>query len=731
MKKLDTVYAIGTQQFPIPAPGTAREIKNLDYDPSLRAWNNETGWVSYYATASQSTSSVYSIYSWTPRGKNEKLIYEINDENNRLSLVYAAPYETSGFITLNSGRHIPTFQEAGTTYAPFGNFIIITNGYDNPIKWSGYSNFTTDFGFSVIPSPPQPIGVSDENIVGSGSGATPVTFYEWATIWGENENFINVPFNYDAKVGLGDIRGTDSSSVIQNGFAYKVSFISETNSESPLSAPSSIIAWDNAETGSYATKTDGIINYPSKLGIQLNNIPQGPIGTIKRRLYRTKNLTNQSVALEQTTFYFLDDLPNNYETAYCDLIPDAELGSESPTELESVIIPRKFKFCSTFGNRVILAGGTAYPTRVFFSRPFRPEQFGAFDFIELGNRDGGEITGLIASDNLLLVFRERGIDALVPTQNPDSPFYAVPVFFGLGTVATKTAVSIGGLGVVFATADGVYIFNGNFSGGDKVSITKISDQIGEDYSRVSSASIARAVAIYDIQNKSYVLSVPVDGGSYNNLIFSYNLDVAGWTIRESVPASCFTIAREGNVIFGTNTKDAGQSYPTSLGVLCKTNTYGYTASYEPATKPSGSWTSAWLDLGDPDATKNVRTVSFNCYTTNASVTVSCGYDWDYDYVYTINGSVTVADGEEQQNWSTVDVGVAKWENRRIAKVRFDVELPDVRFFRFKIEGAEPIKMIGYSVYFDMGGEDYAFNGLANYLMSPSNNQKVNPSKLPL
>lgn len=732
MKKVDAIYAGGVQQFPYSDANSAREIKNLFWNPQLKAWNNDRGWISYYATASQATASVSSIYSWVPRGKNERLMFEFDAGDDSLTLAQAAPYETAGYLPIQTNRHKPTFQEAGTTYAPFGEFIVVANGYDQPIKWFGYSpSVISEFGFQTTPSPPQPIGVGPGGMFASGSGGGTTTFF-WDPVQGTNDNYISVNFDNQARFGLGDIT-PDSL----NAFSYRVAFITDTQSESPLSAPSSIVAWVQPPTGSWTQTFAGTATFPAKNGVQLANIPVGPPGTIKRRLYRTKNLTDQTIVGEQATFYFLDDIPNNYETSYGDLIPDAELGSEAPTILDSSIIPVNLKFVATLGNRIVMGGGNSYPTRIFFSKPYRPEQFGAADFIELGNRDGGEITGFIPYNNLVLVFRERGIDALVPTQNPDTPFYAVPVYVGLGTFASKSAVVIGGLGVIFATAEGVYVFQGNFSGGSQVSMMKISDQIGEDYARVSPYSLARASAIYDAQTQNYLLSVPVDGSAYNNLIFAYSTTANSWTIQEGIPASCFTTSREGFTLFGTNTKEQQQSNPTSIGVLCDSVMFGFSGSYEAGSKPASTWTSSWIDFGDPDATKGVRTISVSLYTTsNGAVRIDAGYDWDYDFPYSAYAPLFVSDGEAQV---VFDIAVAgdKWENRRIAKSRVDVELPDVRYFRFRVssEGPEgniePIKVIGFSIYYDIGGETYAWNFTQDRLGGNSTNTKVDPSKLPL
>jgi hypothetical protein len=87
-----------------------------------------------------------------------------------------------------------------------------------------------------------------------------------------------------------------------------------------------------------------------------------------------------------------------------------------------------------------LAGGPDYEQRLIYSAEGAPEQFGAFAFYELGNIDAGDITGLVPYYGVLLVFRERGIDAVVPDQA--GILYRVSVVSrDVGTTATNTLTS--------------------------------------------------------------------------------------------------------------------------------------------------------------------------------------------------------------------------------------------------------------------------------------------------
>lgn len=736
-KKLDIRYVAGTEQYPHAKAQTARSIENLSYDFNQRAWSNEKGIVSYWNnTGSKPTADVTSIFYWSRRGgKAESTLFELDTGQNEVSLCKTAPYEDVGYVVLQQGRTKPRPQDPGTNYIPYGNFCFVLNGEDNPLKLVSYFPEVGpfEFGFPTRPSQPMVLDSGDGGAAGyilfspSGSGCPslsgPGITYAEAT----NAGGAKITLPNEASLGFGDQSSGDDLSGSINAYRYKVSFVSNTYSESPLSLGSPTVSFKNgADAFNDSTALNGD---KSKYGAVISNIPTGPMGTFKRRLYRTKNLGDGTIDPNLAVYYFLDEIPNNFQTTYTDLIPDSQLGSEAPSDLESFMLPPNLKYGATFANRLVLGGGVSYPTRLFYSNANRPEEFGLDKFVEVGNRVGGVITGLVPFNNLLVIFREHSIDALVPTNNADFPFYVTPIFTGAGTVATKTAVVVPGVGLVFATAEGVYSFQGNFSGGGQANIQRISDAIGEDYERVSSYSLARACAVYDNRFSEYVLSVPADGSAVNSLVFCYNAALVSWSIRHSLPASCFTNSREGYVLFGSNASSLGIADVPSIGVICNTNQN----MADTLEKPAGTWTSAWLDFGDPDSTKNIRTVSIDAYTTGEHLyTMNSAIEWDYEYINTAYSSPSVADYKAQAVIGQVEFDQNfKWENRRIAKMRFDLELPEARWFRFKLSSTEPLLLIGYSVEFDEGGETRAWSAVFNTPPFNNGNRNVDPSKLPI
>ena len=83
---------------------------------------------------------------------------------------------------------------------------------------------------------------------------------------------------------------------------------------------------------------------------------------------------------------------------YVDDKPDTELRQLFNTQNVGAF-PRGAKFIRMMKGTCFLAGCSEYPDRVFYSAPLYVEQFPFRNFLQLGDRDSGEITGMFATDN--------------------------------------------------------------------------------------------------------------------------------------------------------------------------------------------------------------------------------------------------------------------------------------------------------------------------------------------
>ena len=112
----------------------------------------------------------------------------------------------------------------------------------------------------------------------------------------------------------------------------------------------------------------------------------------------------------------------------------------------------------TYKDCLFIDGGRSNDTTIYFSNPTKPDQFSALDFIFLGNRQGGGVTGFFGYFGYLLVFRENSIDVI---QGDYPNFVATPFQQHIGTRAVDTITMVPGLGVIFLAVDGVYVVGGN------------------------------------------------------------------------------------------------------------------------------------------------------------------------------------------------------------------------------------------------------------------------------
>ena len=203
---------------------------------------------SLYVWSKQNTEQIYYIVE-----SGGKLYYWIG---NKGTLAIANFYDD--WVLLQEGRHKPKLNEPGTQYIPYGNRLLIINGYDKPLWFYGGEKIR-DFGFTLPTPAPEPLDIQPNYLDGTDD---------------LNLGVAAPHFESKSSIGLGY-----SSNEEFNNFDWKMTFISDTGSESPLSAATGI-SW---QTDSNATQ--------KKFGVVIKHHPTRPStgGIVARRLYRTKN----------------------------------------------------------------------------------------------------------------------------------------------------------------------------------------------------------------------------------------------------------------------------------------------------------------------------------------------------------------------------------------------------------------------------------------------------------
>lgn len=392
--------------------------------------------------------------------------------------------EATHYLPSEIQRNIPEPTEPGTQLIPIDNWALICNGHDDPFKFFG-GILTTPFGFRSKPAPPQ---VYDTKPA-----------YHTDTDFGDTR-FVTA-LKYEGSSAYGVTESTETGII---NYAYAVSFVSDTGSESPLSELAILdftVADVADEKGQY---------------IPCLNLPIGPPNTRARRVYRSQQRSRsvRNAGNISNDLFFVRQVNDNTSVFFTDHYPDSHLRIKAPTPLDSVPIVGTFNYAAAWDSRTWISGGPVYSNKVLFSEPSKPEQFGAFSFIQYPT--GGAVTALVTFNQYLLVFREHSIDVIT---KPADTYKSVTITNSIGTTATNTIRVVDGIGLVFLSYDGFYAISliSNNQNQPVFDIAKISENISPTIFRLNINAMPRATATYNPVEREYWCHMPVDGLEVNTL----------------------------------------------------------------------------------------------------------------------------------------------------------------------------------------------------------------------
>lgn len=408
-------------------------------------------------------------------------------------------------------RTLPKLDEPDESIAQFGRQLFFVNGRDTPIRWGGRQQTLPAFFVSPTPAP-------FAYNVDVDYYASPGTI--------NNGGSISLMTSSSLGLGLGICpvcppRGQGPPPEPQRVLAryrWRMTFITDTGSESPLSDFTEAF-WTNL-----SDTTNGRFS-------PFLFLPKGPPGTVARRIYRTINLLNLELAESDSQYFFVKQIDDNVTQNYIDITPDALLTFSAPGFENSVVIPSGWRYAASWNGRMFLANTEDRPTRIIYSEPGLPEQFRATSYFDGAVRSGGRITGLFPYYDVLLVFRETGIDVI--RSGPDGSLTIGALVERVGTTATDTITSVEGVGVMFLSYDGVYQLSGGLYGGSSVSVKKISDGIAEEMRRINRAALPRAKAAYSSLEKEWWCQFASDDVDIPSRGIVYHTANQQWSYRHA------------------------------------------------------------------------------------------------------------------------------------------------------------------------------------------------------
>ena len=678
----------------IPAPpNTAQLLQNWAYDAQTRGWTNQVGYEQFFQDDENGpfgpigllTKPVDSIYVFQKHsGKKQDILFECNGR-----LVVLEPWTTNKRNVLSSNRTIPAPNAPRTCYEPYGRYCVITNGIDEPIKYRGDGRLYP-LGWGEAPGDPIVRSIRDPEAAGDLTALEAADDYVGSgnNIWQGDDSYFE------------GVSSSDSDTTVE--YIYRVSFVNENGSESPLSNDSNKLTY----TGTSVNR-NGNSGVPKVCAVI--EIPQGPTGTVARRIYRTKSDGQRSL------FYFVEEVKNNHDELYVDYRSDASLGSEAPQRTFSVPFPSKgCRFTAAFKNCLFVDGGEMEPTRLYYSAALEPDRFPAFNYFEVGTREGGDITGLEAYYNSLLVFRENGIDLI--RGDAVNGFELIPFVEGIGAYSHNSIVAIPSIGVAFLSRDGVYLLTGGLDGGSDLTLQKISKGIDEIFERTSIDAMPAAVGAYSSKHQELHFYIPTSGRPRLQQGLVYHTNNGQWTQRNGFPVRCITVDKDANLLFGADdysplgTGSTGDKITRGIYVISNKPFEGSEIALGDDAIQNGApitseFRSQWIDMGLPYLKKYPKYLYVYCLS-NGDPDVSINHyrnrNWNDAYE---GGGVKpqVADEKDQPVYDKALWGTPQWQDKRLIQVRCPITTGACSEYAFKIEANNPFLLIGYSVEYNVDG----------------------------
>ena len=463
--------------------------------------------------------------------------------------------DVSGF---SRSRFVPTTSSIGSQSVAFGGRLYLVNGVDEPSVFDG--RYVSKAGFSSAPSAPSATVVFRD-------------FYNEAV---DDPDVDETSYMLGTRLkgqGLGSLKPKGAKSKTEPevfldmklcGYQYRVSFVNNRGQESPLSDASNICQFECC---------NGLRRFTAI------TLPIGGPETVARRIYRTRDIFddygNAITSEVGRNFHFLKEVQDNETTMIEDGISDSNLGSIRDPE-DFGAFPAQAKYITSFKNTVFVAGMPDNLVR--FSAPGMPEVFPRDNVFDIGDADAGEITGLYATTNALVVFKEHGIFFI--KGNAQQGFVAQTLTKDVGCIAPNSIKDVPQTGLVFLSSTGVHVVRGMLEDTNAPTmVVELSTPIKDLVERIGFSAAGSAVGCLNRNNKEYWLCVPTIGKK-NNLLLVWHYEVGAWSFRENYPIQCATEVRgrKPYVFFGSHDTENSPGIHVYSAFYRKKNEFGSESS---------------------------------------------------------------------------------------------------------------------------------------------------------
>ena len=197
--------------------------------------------------------------------------------------------------------------------------------------------------------------------------------------------------------------------------------------------------------------------------------------------------------------------------------------------------PHAFSVISRYNERVWGTGVEDMQDWLFYSTAFDPFNWlaneeipedGAGSFAS-PSWDGDRFLALYPYGSALLAFKKNTIWKIIGT---DPGEFIVRAQFGPGTVVPNT-IAVSGAYAFMLGYNGIVRYDG------AQSVTYMQDNVQKLFNRVNFDAISGACAV--MQDRTYLLALPIDGSTVNNAVLAYNSREGTFTLRTGIYVRSF------------------------------------------------------------------------------------------------------------------------------------------------------------------------------------------------
>ena len=197
--------------------------------------------------------------------------------------------------------------------------------------------------------------------------------------------------------------------------------------------------------------------------------------------------------------------------------------------------PHAFSVISRYNERVWGTGVEDMQDWLFYSTAFDPFNWlaneeipedGAGSFAS-PSWDGDRFLALYPYGSQLLAFKKNTIWKIIGT---DPGEFIIRAQFGPGTVVPNT-IAVSGAYAFMLGYNGIVRYDG------AQSVTYMQDNVQKLFNRVNYDAISGACAV--MQDRTYLLALPIDGSTVNNAVLAYNSREGTFTLRTGIYVRSF------------------------------------------------------------------------------------------------------------------------------------------------------------------------------------------------